>query len=149
MKCNEWSTSWKCECEANLTWIWCLNSPFIANVWQKLGTAQLLRIICCKCVTSTFVSHSHLQQIMPRDLQSNIQSVQVHLFVQHLQFNRLPLMEHFSFPLCFGLSFLMALLSFSSCPIIQKHWLIINHFSKPWLHQWYITWFGIEQKQID
>ena len=121
------------------------HSECLAKVGHSSTPANYLLQMCDVNIRIAFA----FAESMPRALQSNIQSVQVHLFVQHLQFNRLPLMEHFSFPLCFGLSFLMALLSFSSCPIIQKHWLIINHFSKPWLHQWYITWFGIEQKQID
>ena len=56
-------TSCECACEAQLTWIWRHNPPFTAIFACELSKVELLRIIRCEYVTSTFISHSHSQEV--------------------------------------------------------------------------------------
>ena len=49
--------------EANLTCIWRHYPPFTAVCAIELSKVELLQKIFCKFVTSTFVSHSHLQEV--------------------------------------------------------------------------------------
>ena len=48
---------------AILMWIWRHNSVSTAIFARELSPSQLLRIICCEFLISTFILHSHLQEV--------------------------------------------------------------------------------------
>ena len=52
-----------CECEANLTWTWRHNPPFVAILASELSKVELPRTIHCEFVTSTYISHLHSQEV--------------------------------------------------------------------------------------